>query len=100
MRIAKVVGQITTNQAHPAFLGASLKLVCPLTLVQLAHPSTATSFEETLVAWDEFGCGIGSLVAISEGPEAARPFRPDLKPVDTYVAAILDEQNIIVPTGN
>ena len=49
---------------------------------------------DTLVAWDELGAGTGSLIALSEGPEAAQPFRPDVKPVDAYAAAILDELNI------
>ena len=46
------------------------------------------------VAWDEFGAGRNSRVAISEGGEAAQPFRPELKPVDTYCAAILDALSI------
>ncbi|NCX98908.1 MAG: carbon dioxide concentrating mechanism protein CcmL, partial [Planctomycetia bacterium] len=32
----------------------------------------------------------GQLVAFSEGGEAAQPFRPADKPVDAYVAALLD----------
>ena len=43
-----------------------------------------------MVVYDELGAGIGSLIAISEGREAAQPFRPELKPVDAYNAAILD----------
>ena len=38
----------------------------------------------------EVGAGIGSRVAISEGPEAAQPFRPLVKPVDAGTSAILD----------
>ena len=45
---------------------------------------------ETLVVWDELGSGQGQLIALSEGGEAAQPFRPELKPVDSYNAAILD----------
>jgi hypothetical protein len=33
-------------------------------------------------------------VALSEGGEAAQPFRPELKPVDAYNAAILDELDV------
>jgi ethanolamine utilization protein EutN len=43
------------------------------------------------VAWDDNGAGVGSLIAISEGAEATQPFRPELKPVDAYASAILDE---------
>ena len=45
---------------------------------------------DELVAWDDNGAGLGNLVAISEGAEAAQPFRPEMKAVDAYAAAILD----------
>jgi len=31
---------------------------------------------------------------VADGAEAAQPFRPNLKPVDAYNSAILDEINI------
>jgi ethanolamine utilization protein EutN len=40
--------------------------------------------------WDENGAGIGSLIAVSEGAEATQPFRPEMKAVDAYAAAIID----------
>jgi acyl-CoA synthetase (AMP-forming)/AMP-acid ligase II len=43
-----------------------------------------------LVAWDDLGAGEGQIVAFSEGGEAAQPFRPADKPVDAYVAALID----------
>ena len=46
---------------------------------------------DQLVVWDELGAGVGSRIALSEGAEAAQPFRPDFKPVDAYAAAILDD---------
>jgi len=45
---------------------------------------------EEIVVYDELGAGLGSRIAISEGAEAAQPFRPEFKPVDAYNAAILD----------
>ena len=47
-----------------------------------------------MVVWDDNGAGLGSLIAISEGAEAAQPFRPELKAVDAYAAAILDDVDI------
>ncbi len=44
-----------------------------------------------MIAWDELGAGSGSRISIAEGPEAAQPFRPEIKPVDCYVSAILDD---------
>lgn len=93
MRIAEIIGTVTLNRCHPSFQGSRLKLALPISHDNLkgeSEPDTA----DTRVCWDELGAGIGSLVAMSEGPEAAQPFRPDLKPVDAYNAAILDDVNL------
>jgi ethanolamine utilization protein EutN len=92
MRIAKVVGTVTLNRCHPSFVGARLRLVVPLSLSDL-RGQTQPSADE-MVAWDDQGAGVGSLVAVSEGSEASQPFRPELKPVDAYASAILDEINL------
>jgi len=102
MRIGTVVGTVTLNRCLPEFHGARLKLVTPLLLPELARSDGGDTDDggsslrgaETLVAWDQLGAGEGSTVALSEGPEAAQPFRPDVKPLDTYVAAILDSLRI------
>jgi ethanolamine utilization protein EutN len=88
MRIAEVIGTVTLGRCHPSFEGARLRLVVPLTLAELANGQTPQS--EQIVAWDELGAGQGSRIAMSEGPEASRPFHPEIKPVDAYNAAILD----------
>lgn len=92
MRIAKVVGTVTLNRCHPSFIGARLRLVVPLSLAELTGKHQPQA--EELVAWDENGAGIGSLIALSEGAEASQPFRPDMKAVDAYASAILDEVNV------
>ncbi len=88
MRIAQVVGSVTLNLNHASFERASLKVVMPLE-PSVEHQNLVSD-GEIIVAWDELGCGVGAMVAISEGTEAARPFRPDKKPIDAYVAALLD----------
>ena len=92
MRIAEVIGKVTLSRMIPEFTGATLKVVQPLSLAALVDGDTPTA--DTLVAWDEFGAGLHQQVAISEGGEAAQPFRPLLKPVDTYCAAILDSLDV------
>jgi len=87
MRIAKVVGTVTLNRCHPSFAGARLRLAVPLSLAELKGQQPQS---DEMVVWDENGAGIGSLIAVSEGAEATQPFRPDLKPVDAYAAAIID----------
>ena len=95
MRIAKVVGTVTLNRCHPSFRGAKLRLVIPMTTEDLVKDEEPTS--ETLVSWDELGAGEGSYIAMSEGPEAAQPFRPEIKPVDANSAALLDSIDINKP---
>lgn len=92
MRIAEVVGTVTLSRSHPSFSGACLKLAVPLSLANLRGEAPPAADE--LVVWDQLGAGIGSRIALSEGAEAAQPFRPDVKPVDCYNAALLDSINI------
>ncbi|MCE2801662.1 MAG: carbon dioxide concentrating mechanism protein CcmL [Planctomycetaceae bacterium] len=91
MHIYKVAGTVTLNRAHPSFQGSVLKLAEPFgeTLIgeALAEP-------DAIVVWDELGAALGSIIAVADGAEAAQPFRPNLKPVDAYNSAILDEINI------
>jgi len=88
MRIAQIVGTVTLNSLHPSFKGASLKLAVRLSLNNLTG-RTEPEYDPVVV-WDELGAGIGDKIALAQGTEAAQPFRPELKPVDAYNAAILD----------
>ena len=92
MRIAEVIGNVTLNRCHPSFQAANLKLVMPLMLENLTRDEPPTS--EPVVAWDELGAGLGDRIALSEGPEASQPFRPEIKPINAYIAAILDNVNL------
>ena len=88
MRIGEVIGTVTLNQAHPSLAAGVFRLVVPLTAEHLGglRPDAL----EPLVVYDELGAGQGSVIAFSEGGEAAQPFFPDDKPIDAYNAAILD----------
>jgi microcompartment protein CcmK/EutM len=95
MRIAEVIGNVTLSQVHPSLQGAQLRLVVPLTTEDVKQSRPPQS--DPIVAYDEMGTGIGSRILLSEGPEAAQPFRPTLKPVDAYIAGILDHLDIEFP---
>ena len=95
MRIAEVIGTVTLNRCHPSFQGARLRLVVPLSLADLAGQETPQA--ETVVVWDELGAGHGSRIAMSEGPEASRPFIPEMKAIDAYNSAILDDLDFDIP---
>lgn len=92
MRIAEVVGTVTLNRVHPNLAGARFKLVVPLSLDDLAGEGEKNA--DPFAVFDELGAGIGSLIAISEGREAAMPFYPEVKPIDSYCAAILDQVEV------
>jgi microcompartment protein CcmK/EutM len=92
MRIGEVIGTVTLSRSHPSFRSARLRVAVPLSLDNLRGRSTDQV--DTVVVWDDLGAGLGSQIAISDGAEAAQPFRPQLKPVDAYNAAILDHVDI------
>jgi ethanolamine utilization protein EutN len=92
MRIGKIIGTVTLNSCHESLRGARYRIVVPLSLANL-HAQTEPDAED-FVVYDELGAGNGSLIAISEGAEAAQPFRPEIKPVDAYNAAILDRVEV------
>ena len=94
MRIGEVIGTVTLNRAHPSLARGGLKLVVPLSLANLTKESSARA--EAIVVFDALGAGNGSLIAISEGGEAAQPFVPQMVPVDAYNAAILDNVTVEV----
>lgn len=91
MHIYKVAGTVTLNRAHPSFQGAILKLAEPFGESLIGEVPTEP---DAIVVWDELGAAVGSIIAVADGAEAAQPFRPNLKPVDAFNSAILDEINI------
>jgi ethanolamine utilization protein EutN len=88
MRIAEVIGSVTLSRWDPSLTGASWKVVVPLDIAGLK--GNAKGRGEPFIIFDEIGSGNGSLVAVSEGAEAAAPFYPGTKAIDGYNAAILD----------
>jgi len=89
MRLAKVIGTVTLGHSIAEIKAATLKAVIPLKLDEIGKQDTDSP--DFLVMWDEMGTRNGDVVALSEGGEAAQPFRPAIKPVDAYNAALLDE---------
>lgn len=91
MRLAKVIGTVSLSRYHHSLVGATWKIVHPFSLDALQNNQPDG---EELVAWDQLGTGLGSLVAISEGAEAAMPFKPKKVPLDCYVACIVDNYQL------
>ena len=94
MRLGKTIGTVTLVEPHAAVRGGVFRVVVPLGPADLARGDGPA---EPLVAWDDLGAGDGQLVAFSEGGEAAQPFRPADKPIDAYVAALVDRLDVTEP---
>ena len=94
MRIGEVIGTATMNVCHPTMAGARLRLAVPLTLANLLGESTERA--EAIVVYDELGAGDGSLIAISEGREAAQPFEIRVPPL-FLVSALLVVGALLLP---
>jgi microcompartment protein CcmK/EutM len=92
MIIGEVIGNVTLSRCHPSLRGATWRIVVPLDASGLRDHTVGRG--EPLVIYDELGSGEGSIVAISEGAEAAAPFHPDQKPIDAYCAALLDRMDL------
>lgn len=92
MRIAHIRGQVTLSRSLPEFQGAILKIASVVSEKEIQQPEkTSTECENPIVMWDPQSASRGSIVAFSEGAEAARPLKPKVAPVDASVSAIIDE---------
>ncbi len=87
MRLATVIGTVTLSVRTPSYVGERLLLALPWNASSF---SDSTSFDPSIVVYDQLGAGRGQVIAISEGREAACPF-PSPTPVDAYCAALVDE---------
>ena len=92
MKLHQIIGNVTLSRSHPSYRGARLLACLPLEQSTLTNQPPVNP--DLVVAWDDLGAGLGNLVAVSDGGEAAAPFRPEQKAVDAYCAAILDEITI------
>ena len=89
MRIAEVAGRVTLSKFHPSLKGGRFLIVLPMPLEALMEDSKNRG--EEVVLYDNLGAGLGDLVGLSEGREAANPFGKVKTPVDAYCACILDQ---------
>lgn len=92
VKIHQVLGSLTLNRCHPGYLGARLLATVPLDAE--LYGDTANADADLVIVWDDMGAGEGAKIAVSDGAEAAQPFRPELKAVDAYCSAILDAVHI------
>ena len=86
MRMGTVIGRVTLSVKNKKFLGERLLLTLPWNRGTFEGKET---FDPSIVVFDQLGAGAGQHIAISEGAEAACPFK-NPTPVDAYCAALID----------
>ena len=100
MRVARVIGVVTLSRQLPDMRPGQYLVLEALDAQALGglaqHAPRRTPMPESLVAFDQLGAGVGQIVAVSEGREAAMPFYPGRVPLDAYCAAILDQVELTV----
>jgi microcompartment protein CcmK/EutM len=89
LRIAEVIGRVTLSTSNPELKGGRLLIALPMPLAALTEADPARG--EEVVVYDILGAGPGSVIALSEGREAANPFGKIKTPVDAYCACLIDE---------
>jgi microcompartment protein CcmK/EutM len=87
MRMATIAGRVTLSVRHPAFQGERLLLSLPW---NTGTWNGEQKFDPSIVVYDELGADVGQNVGVSEGREAACPFKIPT-PVDAYCALLIDE---------
>ncbi len=88
MRIAEVIGRVTLSRSTPASGGPGSS--SPVRCRPRPWSTTPGPSGEEVVAFDDLGAGPGALIGLSEGAEAANPFRPAKRPIDAYNACLID----------
>lgn len=89
MRIAEVVGRVTLSRSHPSLKGGRFALALPMPLSALRDGGPERGDE--VVVYDRMGVGVGALIGLSEGREAANPFGKQKTPIDAYCACLIDQ---------
>jgi microcompartment protein CcmK/EutM len=88
MHLYKTIGYVTLSRAHANLRGGRLMVAHSISHELLGK--NAPSDQDMVVLWDDLGASPGTVIAVSDGAEAAAAFKPELKPVDAYNAAIID----------
>ena len=88
MKIGRIIDAVTLSRCHLTMGSIPFRMV--ETIERFDENNQPIFGDEQIVACDLLGSGVGDLIALAEGPEAAQPFRPDIKPIDASTAAILD----------
>ena len=87
MRIGKITGNIWATRKLDALNGFKLMVV---QLINADNQGT----DQSMVAVDTVGAGIGDIVLIASGGAARRAIEPSQGPVDAAIVGIIDDMSI------
>jgi len=96
VRLGIVRGQVVLSVAVPELLGTTLLIVEPITAESLASRDGAGGGRALVVA-DHLAAGVGEIIGIVEGSEAANAYHPRVAPVDAYCALIVRDYEFRPP---
>ena len=89
MKVGNVIGKVSLSKVHHSLVGKRWVVAVLQNLPALTGRKTEP--REELIVLDEIGATPGAQVGVADGAEAAFPFYPEKKPVDAYLACILDD---------
>ena len=94
MFLARVEGQVVATRKDEAINGQKLLIVRPL-LVDQQDPTRFKNGQNTIVAVDAMGSGIGDIVLFSQGSSAR--LAPGMKgcPIDAVIIGIVDSVDVL-----
>jgi ethanolamine utilization protein EutN len=94
MFLAEVIGQVVATKKDEQMVGRKLLVLRPR-LVDEKDPTTFKNGQNTIVAIDTVGAGVGELVLFCQGSSARAA--ADLKsvPVDAAIIAIVDRVEVL-----
>lgn len=93
MFLAEVIGQVVSTKKDELMVGRTLLLLRPK-LVDELDPSQFKSGQNTIVAVDTLGAGMGELVLFCQGSSARAAKGLKNIPVDAAIVAIIDRVEV------
>ena len=87
MKLGKIVGTIVSTQKDEKLEGLVLQMVCFV-------DDQCQSLNETMVAVDSVGAGVGEIVLVAIGSAARQTKMTEGKPVDGTIVAIVDTLDV------
>ena len=94
MFLAKVEGAVVSTKKDPAMNGRKLLLLRPQ-LVDDKDPTQFRGGQNTIVAVDSLGAGIGELVMFCQGSSARLAGGMKDAPVDAVIIGIVDSVDVL-----